>query len=865
MDKFSKRQSYRNAIALLNELAKGSPSSKVLSESRFNGFGALKELLLPLDNRSAWTAEDLSYETEVLEFHRLLETHFGNEYKTAVASLKNSTLSSFYTPQFIVEPLVGVLKNNVENVQSILEPSAGTGNFIPILRKAFPESSITAIEKDHMTHKILSATHPDVEAIHSGYENFRNRKFDLIISNIPFGSISVYDDQMFREAVPAKIKATTRIHNYYFVKSLDNLKQGGTLAFITSHGLMDSPGNKEVREYLMKNADLVTALRLPNNVFESSGTYPVTDIIVLQKNTHKRNLAPTEKLFLESSKLNIPDEKGLSVEVDVSAYYKENNGNVLGTLAAGGQYRGDSLDVLPKQNADEQFFHDSINALVDSGFQGLTKTESASLDATPNITANQNKLPQTRPDYDFLKRGNLIVFQGKVGTVEFEGNDKVVLPLPVIKDLDRTFQFTQLRNSLTQLIQAEVDGNEVGMRKSRAELNAHYDDFVFRFGNLNHPINKKLFLFDAEGFKVLSLERLEGKQYAKADIFSRQVNNVSKSYAKPESLKDAILLSLNAHNGIDIDFISDLLEKDKNMVIRDGLDQELIFRNLEAARPYVSKDEFLSGNVVRKIEAFENLKESEQFAKQYPELLDRDIDALLERLKEVRPIHLKRELIDINIGERWIPIDIYESFAEHLFKEKTEVKYLGSTDLFLINVRGYSNEESITYAATTHNGKIPGSKIMEYAMADTQPYLQIKIPDTNPPKYMPDLDGMKNVEMKIKEVKDEFENFLNSRGDIALRIEELYNRNINNSVKRNYDGSHLQLAGLKHFSPRSHQKDAIWMLLQQDGGIADHKVGAGKTLIMVAAAMEMRRLGIARKPLLICMKATVADVARDFL
>ncbi|MDZ7650271.1 MAG: helicase-related protein [Cytophagales bacterium] len=464
-----------------------------------------------------------------------------------------------------------------------------------------------------------------------------------------------------------------------------------------------------------------------------------------------------------------------------------------------------------------------------------------------------------------MKRGNLIVVQGKVGMVELEGNDKVVLPQPIIKDIDRTFQFTQLRNSLTRLIQSEVDDDELSMRKSRTELNTHYDNFVFRYGNLNHPSNKKLLLFDAEGFNVLSLERLNGKQYAKADIFSRQVNNVSKSYAKPDSLKDAILLSLNAHNKVDIEFISQLIEKEKSTIIREGLDQELIFRNLESGPQYLTKDEFLSGNVVRKIEALENLKHSDELSKQYPELLEGDIDVHLERLKEVRPVHLKRELIDINIGERWIPIDIYESFAEHLFKEKTEVKYLGSTDLFLVNVRGYSNEESITYAATTNNGKITGSKIMEYAMADTQPYLQIKLPDTDPPKYISDIDGMKNVEMKIKQVKDEFENFLNTHEDAAQRIEELYNRNINNSVKRNYDGSHLQLTGLKHFSPRPHQKDAIWMLLQQDGGIADHKVGAGKTLIMVAAAMEMRRLGIAQKPLIICMKANVADVARDFL
>jgi N12 class adenine-specific DNA methylase len=866
MAKFSKREAYKVSLKLLAELLKENPSREALAQLQFAGFGALKELLLPLDSRTAWTAEDLRYEKEVLEFHQLLRDHFGDQYKSAVSSLKNSVLSSFYTPDFIIEPTVESVQRNSLNVASILEPAAGTGNFVSILKRQFPESSITAIEKDHTTHKILKSLHPDIEAIHSGYEDFKNRNFDLVISNIPFGNVSVYDNQIFKEAIPAKVKATTRIHNYYFVKSLDNLKEGGILAFITTNGLMDSPGNKEVREHLMKNADLVTAIRLPNNVFEEAGTYPVTDIILLRKHSHKWSISPVEKLFIESRKINVPDEKGLSFEVDINAYYKENNENALGTFVAGGQYRGDSLDMIPKEDVDVVSIRQSIAALIDFGYQQLTTT--VTLDRGSEIKRSElNKLPIDHPDYELLKRGNLIVHQGKVGVIDYEGTEKCITPEPIIKDVERAHQFTDLRNTFVRLVNAEVDNDVSVMRGLRTELNDRYDLFTFRYGNLNHPSNKKLLLMDAEGFKVLSLERLEGKGYAKADIFSKQVNNVERSYAKPESLKDAILLSLNAHNAVDVDFISLLLQKKKQEVIREGFDQEILFRDIasDSKDKYVTKDEFLSGNIVRKIDAWEVLKNSDSKIADYPELTDWDIDKHLERLKEVRPVYLKRELIDINIGERWIPIDIYESFAEHLFKEKTEIKYLESTDLFLVNVQGYSNEESITYAASAHGGKISGGKIIEYAMADTQPYLQIRVPNTEPPQYKPDLDGMKNVELKIKEVKEEFENFMNSREDVAQRIEELYNRNINNSVKRNYDGSHLHLAGLKHFSPRSHQKDAVWMLLQQDGGIADHKVGAGKTLIMVAGAMEMRRLGIARKPIIICMKSNVADVARDFL
>jgi N12 class adenine-specific DNA methylase len=866
MAKFSKREAYKSSLKLLDELRKENPSKETIAQLPIAGFGPLKELLLPVANRSAWNAEDLRYEKEVIEFHSLLQDLFGNQYNAALASLKNSVLSSFYTPAFIVEPMVSAPRRNEEDINSILEPAAGTGNFIGRLKEHFPQGSITAIEKDFTAHRILKSLHPDIEAIHSGYEDFKNRKFDLVMSNIPFGNVSVYDNEIFKEAVPAKVKATTRIHNYYFVKSLDNLREGGTLAFVTTNGLMDSPGNKDVREHLMKNADLITAIRLPNNVFEEAGTFPVTDIILLRKHSHKWGTSNIEKLFIESQKLNVPDESGLSVEVNINDFYKENSQNALGTLVAGGQYDGGSLSMVPKEGATQDTISQSISSLIDSGYKQLTNTVTPHVVTEVNHSAS-NKLPVDHPDYQITKRGNLIVHQGKVGVIDFEGMEKVVIPEPIVKDVERAHEFIRMRNSFTQLVDAEVVGDATAMKALRSELNTQYDHFTFRYGNLNHPSNKKLMLMDAEGFKVLSLERLNGKQYTKSDIFLRQVNNVERSYAKPESLKDAVLLSLNAYNKVDIGFMASLLQKDKPEVIREGLDQEVMFRDIEnnSTDKYVTKDEFLSGNIVRKIEAWENLKNSNKSIEDYPGLTETDIDKHLERLKEVRPVYLKRELIDINIGERWIPIDIYESFAEHLFKEKTDIKYLESTDLFLVNVQGYSDAESITYAASTHGGRITGAKIMEYAMADTQPYLQIRIPHTDPPKYKPDLDGMKNVEMKIKEVKEGFENFLNTREDIAQRIEELYNRNINNSVKRNYDGSHLNLAGLKHFSPRSHQKDAVWMLLQQDGGIADHKVGAGKTLIMVAAAMEMRRLGIAHKPIIICMKANVADVARDFL
>lgn len=864
MEKFSKREAYRNTVALLSAILKGEPAKGVAEQIPFHGFGALKELLLPLDNSAAWSKEDLRYEREVRQVHGLLQHHFDGLYKPVLTSLKNSILSSFYTPAFIIEPMVEAVRQHRSDIRSILEPAAGTGNFIEALQRGFPDASITAIEKDDTASLLLKHLHPGIETIHSGYENFRNRNFDLVVSNIPFGNVNVFDDAIFREAVPVKIKATTRIHNYYFVKSLDNLREGGLLAFVSPSGVMDSPGNKEIREYLANKSDLLSAVRLPNTTFEQAGTYPVTDIVILRKNTRKKSLTPLERSFVASEKVEVLNDKGEPVQVDINGYYLEKRDHVLGTLAAGGQYDGRSLDVHPNEGSTPDQIRQTLLEKMGHGFKvggSGEEKETATRESQVSTPANSG-LPFSYPDYDLLKRGNIVVLQGKAGTIEFNETDKVVQPQPLIRDIDRAFLFTALRNTMTKLILSELEGNASQMKKLRSELNASYDLFVFRYGNLNHPSNKKLFLLDAEGFKVLSLEKPEGKHYGKADLFEKQVNNVEREYERPATLNDAILLSLNARNGIDIDFISSLLQTDKNKVIREGIDGELLFRDMEdkLAEKYVTKDEFLSGNVVRKIELLEDMRHSHE-----SNFSASDLDLHLQHLHEVRPPFLKRELIDINIGERWIPGDIYESFAEHLFRQPTEVKYINSSDMYLVNVKGYSNEEQITYAASTHGGQIAGGKILEYAMADTQPYLQIRIPHTDPPQYKPDTDGMKNVEMKIREVKEAFETFLNDRQDISHRIEDLYNRNINNSVRRNYDGSHLQLAALKHFTPRPHQKDALWMILQQDGGIVDHKVGAGKTLVIVTGAMEMRRLGIAQKPLILCMKANVAAVAEDFL
>lgn len=855
---FQKIASYKRLIGMFEELKKSDPDAAVFED--FMGFGGLKELLLPLDDKTSWTNSDLQAEPYVQKVHESLREIFADRYKEAYNSLKGSILSSFYTPDFITEPIITALKAVLgQDILRILEPSAGTGKFVKAIKNAFPEADITAIEKDHLTSRFLRAANKEIEVINSGFEDFRNRAFDLVISNIPFGSFGVYDDGMFREGVPAKIKAATRIHTYFFVKSLDNLKDGRMAVLITSNGVMDAPGNKEVREFLMKNADLVTAIRLPNTTFQSAGTYPMTDIVILRKNTNKKKLlSQSEKAFIVSERIDVKGDDGQFYSVDISGYYKFKPDNALGEFIAGGQYRKDSLDMNPIAGKSTKDISASIHDIVSTSLKGIAEINIV-VPEQEKKTIENNIIPPNHPSYDLLKRGNLIAIRGNIGRVEFgDAGSKLFFPETVIKNTDQALLFIEIRNTYNKLIDSELAGDVDAMVKLRARLNDLYDVFTFRYGNFHLPVNKKLFLFDSEGIKILSLEKFDGKQYQKADIFNKQINNVEQRFSRPESLKDAVLVSLNAKNGIDIDFICEITQKDKPNVLGEAFSQDLFFRDLAVTdrEAYLTKDQFLSGNVVKRLEEWENYHNHNIY-----NIPSDVVEKNIEALKAVRPVFLKREMIDLNLGERWIPVDIYEQFASDLLKTSVTVKYLEAADQYLLKLDEQTNENTITYAASTAEKKIKGSKIIEYALADTQPFLRKRIDENT---TVPDVDGMKNVEMKIKEVKDAFENFLNSRPDISERIELLYNRKVNHSVKRQFDGSHLQLSGLKHYTPRDTQKNCTWMLLQQDTGNGDHVVGAGKTLIMCMTAWEMRRLGIAKKPLIIGLKANVGDIAATF-
>jgi len=856
---FNKKAFYEKTLSAFKAIT----SNQNNKEINFDGFGALKELLLPIDDLSGWNQTDLQYKDYVFQIHDLIKNIYGNRYKEILDSIKNSILTSFYTPEALVNAIVIGLKDSGFEASAILDPSAGSGNFIPSLQSSFPNAKITAIEKEKITFDILSNRFDErIEKINNGFENVKaTGNYDLVISNIPFGSIKVYDDQIYKEAKAIKIQSTTRIHNYYFVKSLDHLQEGGLIAFITSSSLADTKGNEEIRKYLVNNSDLISAYRLPNNVFKSTGTEPVTDIIILRKNRNKKGISHDEKLFISSEVIELNSEKGIPSNVDINGYFNFYRDKIFGSLIAGGQYGRLSLDVIDSENNVEEKIL-SLKDSIKNDVKGKSLKTGREISITKEST-NEDKtvIPKNFKGYDYLKEGNLIAFNGQSGIVIKIGNYFHFKRETAIKSSERTALVYELRTALNSLIDSEIN-NASNMEVLRKELNEIYNRYTFQYGKLSVGDNKKLLSFDSEGFKLFALELFdrEKNEYKQSDIFYKQVNNVAKNYDNINKLSDAILLSLNAKNCIDIKFIAELTDKYENEIIEEGLSSELFFVEFGKFNDYnfVPKDEFVSGNIVEKIENFEGLKNNpiwlskEHFDKHYSLLLS------------VRPPYLKRELIDVNIGVHWVPLDIYERFAKEIFNtDNLFIKHLKSSGDYIVKISEDTTENEITYSAKTNSGLIKGDRILEYAMLDTVPLLRIKVSE-NPDEFIPDVQGMKNVQQKIKLISDKWLEFSTKNIDVSKRIEEIYNRKINNYVKRNFNGKHLTFEGLEYFQPREYQPDAVWKLVQNDGGIIDHTVGAGKSLTMAMAAWKMKKLGIANKPLILCLKANVGAVAEEF-
>jgi N12 class adenine-specific DNA methylase len=821
----------KTLITLLREKRKATPQEKQIL-SKYVGFGGLKEIGFNPDNDADWKESTGKYRNQVREIINLTkELDKLLNIKNSISDIRAGIQTAHFTSKTIIDSIYKGIEKLGFKGGRILEPSAGIGNFIGYMpSKIKQNSNIQAVELDPITGNVLKYLYDDVNTQVTGLQKaiLSNNSQDLVISNIPFGSFKVFD----KEFKGAREKLTTKIHNYFFAKALDQVREGGIIAFVTSKGVLDSKGNQEIRNYISQNANFLGAVRLPSSAFKNvAGTEVIADVIFLQKNTINQN---QNQSFINVVEKEVRHKDGEKQMVTINQYFEENPQNVLGEIVAGGLYSRSGYTVI-ENNSQMNNLAKIIQDVLPSNVYQESKTE---------IDNNEQYLNGNVINYiENTKEGTLVqIKEDDNKLMRREGNELKEVVLPKYVTSDSINRFIDIRNALNELIYAEyINESEDVLNRLRAKLNDKYNNIQ----NLNKTARKEFDAVakqDADGFIVQSLTKPDG---SKADILSKRVINPLEQKTSATNIDEAIVISLYQDAKINIEKIAELLNTTIDEVIQLGKGK--IFENPLGG--FETREEYLSGNVKKK------LAEAQKGVEQGYGEFQLNVDELLQ----VQPKDLLPVEIDAKIGVRWIPSDVYSQFAQELLNDSSlKITYAKSIDTYTSNSAKPSTVEATQKYGTKRKN---GLDIMLGALSMKPPVVYDTLPDKS---TIVNKEETEKALEKYEEVREAFEDWVYKDVNRRERLSRIYNDTYNTTIKRKYDGSHLNIAGINGVKLRPHQKDAIWMLLQNNGGIIDHMVGAGKTFVMVAGTMEMKRTGVAKKPMIIALKSTIPQIIETY-
>ena len=856
--------------------------------------------------------------------------------------------------------------------ERFLDPSAGTGMFISTL-KDVPE--IHCFEKDRLTGRILSSLYPESKVNIEGFQSIQpyyNGYFDVVSSNIPFGNTRIYDRDFDRSDDPVRKSSLAAVHNYFFLKGMDTLREGGILAYITTSGVMDSPQNRPVREWLVNHANLVSTIRLPDNLFTDAGTEVGSDLIVLQKNTRKSELTEKERNFIETRiisdsihinnsyagldhivhtsvsmgknmygqpAMNFTHEGGIGaisehlrqlLAQDVGNHldrklYEENlsRPSVSTALKTGPEVPPETTAVEHRQEMQEESllstktYEPMLNLFAAYADEEEAEVQMMESRSSPGRTASASRkrkgnepemfnlfsqenmydeavsqeemtgeqaaaeakwqerrlrfeeerkketeprpfTGEIRPEY---KNGSLVKAGEQYGYLQGLGTPEVQFhPLRLtVTQQYRAAYYIPLREAYHNLYNAEAE-TETEQPELREELNRQYDRFHRMFRELNGKDNAKFLLLDAGGREMLSLERSVNGKIQKADIFTVPVSFNANEVTHVDTPQEALAASLNKFGEVNLEYMENLSDIGRQELLEQL--EERIFYN-PMMKSHEIKDRFIAGNVIAKAEWIEN------HLRDYPD--DGASRKSLEALRKAIPEPISFEQLDFNLGERWIPMSVYEEFAGYLFETKAHIHYTESIDEFSVSFESTNANITDRYYVKGEKRGYYGNDLLKHALHNTVPDITKTVQDKegNDIKVR-DAEAIQLADTKINEIRSAFTGWLNEQlPEFKQNLADMYNRKFNCYVRSDYDGSlqsfpFLDLKGLGIPSLYDSQKNAVWMLKMNGGGIIDHQVGTGKTLIMCIAAFEMKRLGLANKPMIIGLKSNVHDIADTF-
>lgn len=809
---------------------------------------------------NAFESDNDKWKNEYSELKGLLTDE---EYTAA----RSTVLDSFYTDTAIVDSIYEVIRNAGFEDGNILEPAMGVGNFFGRLPEELRDKvNLYGVEKDSLSGRIAQKLYPQADITIDGFENtrFNDNSFDVAIGNIPFGDFSVNDSKYNSKHL--------KIHDYFFLKSLDKVRDGGIVAFVTSKGTLDKK-DSSFRKTLAERADLVGAVRLPNNAFKSAGTEVTADIIFLQKREKKSEIEPS---WVHTGQL----ENGLTV----NNYFVEHPEMVLGNIVEGNKMYGRTDDTMCVPFNDGRTLAELLpNAVENIAFNYSPAREVIS--PISQTTATTQK-PEELRSQSFYKSSNDIYFYGSnsAGELVTVSAKDLLDKKYTSKNIDRLTAFIEIRDTLRELLEVQQhDNNDTEVERLQHKLNAIYDSFYDKYGLMHSRYNRNILGFDGAYPLVASLEQDYDKNVLiqKSDIFTQRVNIPKPQIEHIDTASEALAVCVAEKGHIDFGYMSELTDIDKKS-LEDSLRNSgeiypvpMHTENENNEYIYQTASEYLSGDIYNKLDI------AETYA-----AVDSIYNANVTALKAALPTPLKAGDIDVNLGATWIAPEYYEKFMYKLFEtplfnrsdgifknDKISVEYSEYSGKWFISNK--AADKSVTVTKTYGAYGYSAYQILEAALNLTEPKVYKNKLDENgqtmfdkngTPIRVIDVPATQVVQQKANKIRREFKNWLFSDSKRRSDIVDTYNRTFNCIRPREYDGSHLRFPGMNsNIELHEHQKNAIAHAIYGGNTLFAHSVGAGKTFEMIATAMECKRLGLCHKSLFAVPNHLTEQVGADFL
>ena len=810
--------------------------------SKYVGWGGLADAFgKPFSNMQTRKMEYQPVKGLEAEFEELKTVLTEDEYKSARESTKNA----HYTSIEVIKAMYDGLQQLGFTGGRMLEPSSGVGNFVGAMPASMTAQvkSWTMVELDHITGLFAKYLYPNADVRIQGFEqaNIPDGYMDVAIGNVPFGNYAIADKHY-----PKTV--TSSIHNYFFAKSLDKVRTGGIVMFITSAYTMNSRDNA-VRKYIMQRADLLGAIRLPNTAFAgNAGTSVVTDILILKKRDAKTEY--TGETFLESNFERV-SKSGWDGGY-VNEYFAQHPEMVLGIpKIARGMYS--ATDITYDPFTDRGTLGDQIREAM--------KNIQGKMEYPAQLSAEKSNFRQAAAK---KKAQKLQIKDGVIHSRDENGN---LTKVDVDKDTaSRITGMVTIRDAYVQLCDAMQQGaKKQSITKLRKELNEAYDRFVEQYGYLNAPKNRKAINAFADRYAILSLENYstEGKKVTatKTDIFTKDTIAANRTAASAENVEEGLTISLNTVGSVDVGMIAKLTGQDAASVTRQMIDQRLVFKDKDGN--LIPAAQYLSGNVRAKLREMEGLTG-----------IDKDYLNNVEALREVVPPTVQHTDIYVNPGANWVPAQVYEDFVGHILKRNNYTSYRSGKKDFSVEYVPETNEYKVTINDAYAKQSAQNTQVWGESGKAFSTIFENMLNGRRTNVYRDRGDGTRELDRvkteavaeKVEKLNEEFRKWLWEDEARRTEMQELYNETYNALVTPKYSGESLTVNGLNStYTLRSHQKDAVARIINSGGNtLLAHRVGAGKTMEMAAAAMKLKQLGVIKKPMFVVPNNVVAQWGKEF-